>query len=193
MSDEAIDVVREVTTIVERLGHPPGDDPDLYPMTLALAALPGVDARKPLDIHYREYAVRTAFGDDLAEEHALLVRIRALDIAAAPEPVALLPTAEGQVSIVRYWACAGEQLRRLDETKEALRPEAIERVRRDLRALTSAGYVHPYARGTYHWWISEQSGTLVLERWGVVRPGSEAERDELVESVESMLLDRGRM
>jgi hypothetical protein len=190
MSDIKLDLVREVTVIVERLGHPQGDDPDLYPMTHALAALPGVDARRPLDIHYREYVVRTALGDDLGEEQALLARIRQLNIAAAPEPVALLPTVEGQVSIVRYWACPGEELRRLDETKVPLRPEAIERVRHDIRVLTDAGLFHPYARGTYHWWIADPSGTLVLERWGVARQGSDTERSELVESVESMLQRR---
>lgn len=185
-----LDLVREVTAVVERLGHPPHDQ-DLTPMEDALAALPGVKSRTPLDLRYREYAVRTARGDRVSEEHALLARLRALDIAMAPEPIALLPTADGHVSIVRYWACPGEELRRLDETKAALRPEAIERVRRDIRVLTGAGYFHPYARGTYHWWIAERSGTLVLERWFVARPGSEEQRDEFIESVEAMLEHRG--
>ncbi len=186
-----IDLVREVTRIVERLGDPQGADPDLTPMELALAALPGVDARNGLDIRYREYAVRLTMSDYYSDEHAILASIRHLGIAIAPEPVALLPTARGQVSIVRYWACPGEHFCRLDETEVVLRAEAIDRVRADIRALTGAGYVHPYARGTHHWWVADRSGTLVLERWRMARHGDEEDIADFIVSVETMLQERG--
>ena len=120
-----------------------------------------------------------------------LTRMRPWDIAAAPEPVALIPTTEGHVFVGRYWACPGEQLLPVAGTSVRLAPAACLRFRNEMRLLADRDLLHPFAgRGYEAWRVGERSGTLVLTHWAAFRHLLETEKEEMLERLDELLLRR---
>lgn len=170
-----------------------GDSDALYPGVLIsdaiareLPALLGPGVGSILERRLRDYVIHIGYGGlrALADD---LVTIRALEIAAAPELVALRPLREGYVLVARYWACPGEQLRDVGARSEISASAAV-RFRHDMQVLAQHGKLHPYAgRGYDGWLVGERSGTIALAAWNALRPLSDHERDEVLEGCERLL------
>jgi hypothetical protein len=53
--------------------------------------------------------------------------------------------------------------------------------------LVERGKVHPYARGFAHMYVSETSGTILLNAWRVLKTGTSSEQLDFLASIESQL------
>ena len=184
-----MDVLGKVRDIVDRVTATSGPEGDELPrICQELRALPDIDASDPIAFRYREYVIAPGFTMHLDREAEILRWVRGLDIAAAPELVALVPFAEGQAVLVsRYWACEGEILRPVRSLREPLQEQARRRFRRDLATLADNGAIHPYARGTMHWFAAERSETLVLNGWSALRRCNREECDDFLAVVDQVL------
>ncbi|APR74699.1 Hypothetical protein A7982_00045 [Minicystis rosea] len=151
-----------------------------------LAALLGLGVGSILERRFGDYVVLMGSSRlrALADDFRVM---RALEIGAAPELVALRPFGEGHLLIARYWACPGERLQMVDETSE-ISAVAAERFQRDMRVLAEHDMLHPYVgRGYNAWLLAERSGTIALYAWHSRRQLSEHEREEALEGVDSLL------
>ncbi|MGC4067404.1 MAG: hypothetical protein QM784_22715 [Polyangiaceae bacterium] len=139
----------------------------------------------------RDYVIQRAFGAKLPLLVDALTRMRAWNIAAAPEPVALIPTREGHVSVSRYWACAGERLLPVYGSDIRLAPEACARFRQEMQLLAERDMLDPYSgRGHNAWLVGERSGIIVLTHWAAFLPLLERQKEKLLERLDELLLRR---
>jgi hypothetical protein len=155
----------------------------------AIEALPGMQT-DGIEHRYREFVVQVGWGGGLKNEAAALEHVRPLDLAAAPQAAALLPTSEGFVLIRRYAACPDETFVNVDRSNVRFSKEASARFRREVHRLFESGVYHPYARGFSHWWVAESSGTIVLDSWFALRRLDEHEHAEQVELIDRKLAER---
>lgn len=184
-----MNLVDEIEQIVARETRVPAQH-EVWRIGQAIAALPGVTARGHLERSYFEYVIQIGRGDVLSNEASVLTRLRPLDLAAAPELVALIPTTHGHVLVRRYWACAGERVVPVEDSDAKFTAAARQRFRRDMEELAAHGLIHPYARGLRHWLIGETSGTIVLNSWLAVTAFTPRERDELFGWIDDLLASR---
>ena len=91
--------------------------------------------------------------------------------------------------ICRYDATPGERIFSFETTDIFPTEAAQEQIRADMRILAAQGKIHPYARGAFHWLVSE-SGKLFLNSWPSVRSCPPAEIEEMKERVDSVLSRR---
>lgn len=164
------------------------------PMVAAeLRKLPGVDVIDLIRVRDHEYDIRLSRLESLEDEVAALQRLAPLQLAAVPELVALIPISETQFDgalIVRYAKCPGERLVRADSTEDAFQPSAAARFRDEMKKLVAAGYVHPYAEDTYHWLVSSETGTIVLEAWGAIQAATPTSSNEMLTAIDQWLASR---
>lgn len=164
------------------------------PMVAAeLRKLPGVDVIDLIRVRDHEYDIRLSRLESLEDEVAALQRLAPLQLAAVPELVALIPISETQFDgalIVRYAKCPGERLVRADSTEDAFQPSAAARFRDEMKKLIAAGYVHPYAEDTYHWLVSSETGTIVLEAWGAIQAATPTSSNEMLTAIDQWLASR---
>ncbi|MEZ4401137.1 MAG: hypothetical protein R3B06_14020 [Kofleriaceae bacterium] len=155
-----------------------------------LASISDIEPISLNEFRYFGYELRTALVDDAEKDHAQLVRLQAFDLTSAPEPVAVIPTsADGRsvVSLTRYTACVGERLKNAADPSMWFRPEACRRFWDEMQRLAAAGIMHPFARHPMHWWVGEDSGTIVLDSWSAVRYGSPSDIEELLRTIRNTL------
>lgn len=185
-----MNVVEQIEEIVARemrsdAPHVDARIDDAVDKLMSAAIGPGIG--DILERRYRDYVVLSGLGSKLPRLADDLRQMRSWEIAASPEPLALLPTTEGYVLVGRYWACPDEHLLEIDKTM-LLRPGPAARFRRDMHVLAEHGKLHPYAgRGYYNWLVGERSGTIVLSAWGALRPLLDSERDDLLASLDRLL------
>jgi hypothetical protein len=159
----------------------------------ALESIPGAVPFSELGVRCQEYEVTVGRLAGLSNIVEALNSIRPLSLAAAPTVVSLssLREEEGDgVLIVRYDAVAGETLIPGPDSKAPFRADACRRFRAEMQALADGGRVHAYARGLFHWLVSSESGTILLERWAALRDARDQERREVLESIDDILGDR---
>lgn len=158
-----------------------------------LRALPGVDVVDHVQFRLEEYEIRLSLLEHLEDVVAALKRVAPLQLAAAPEVVALLPISETQFNgalVLRYAACPGERLVKAETVPGPFRPEAAERFRADMRKLAEHGMVHPYVRGLMHWLVSSETGTIVLDEWSVIEAADATESERMLKVVDRLLKSR---
>jgi hypothetical protein len=184
-------IVDEIEVVVARESAIMADEPLQSRIWSALSTLPDMDAREFEALRCFEYDIDLCAHASASEEAEILAWIRPFEIAAAPEVAALIPFEnDGCVLIRRYWSCPGERLHPAHETTGPFHEAARTRFRKDMEKLVERGKVHPYARGLSHVLVSQQTGTLVLNRWILVRTGTPREQKELLESIDLQLLTR---
>ena len=54
-------------------------------------------------------------------------------------------------------------------------------------ALAAHGMIHPYARGLYHWLVSEVTRTIVLDQWVAIEATTAAEAADWLETIDATL------
>lgn len=159
-----------------------------------LRALPGAHPLGQLGVRCFEYEIRIGLFGHLAAEQQKLAELAEFELVCKPDFISCtsLSQEEGDaVLVLRYSACKGETLIPLPEWKDPLRTSAGVRLRSELQQLAAQGKVHPYVRGSVHWLVSGETGTLLLERWSAVRDASESDRVEALEAVDEILVERG--
>lgn len=158
----------------------------------AFAELLGPGIGNSLEKLYGRVVIRIG-GEGLAEDGEELRRLRALDVAAAPELLALIAAGDRRVLIARYWACEDEPLVQIDDDEaRVVTAAALARFERDMTVLADHGSYHPYAGEGYDsWWIGERSGTIVLDNWTALEPLESFERDKVLGEIKK-LVDRLR-
>lgn len=153
----------------------------------AIAALLGPGIGDILEKFYRQYVIRIG-GQGLVQDAERLRWLKQIDIAAAPELLALIPASGHFVLVGRHWACADERVVPVDDHAHAVTLEASRRFRRDMEVLADHGKFHAFAgRGVHHWLLGETSGTIVLSDWTVLRPLDPRDRAEVLGAVDRQL------
>lgn len=125
----------------------------------------------------------------MAEEEALK-RVRVLGLHAAPEVVRRVEIQPGEGALItRYPSCMTGQLVPVSPGAVSISPAARALFRDEMRKLGEHRLVHAYApRGYDCWLIASDSGTLVLDRWGVaLRDCSAGEVDEAMRRIDRLL------
>lgn len=193
-AEEEMNVVDEVTAIVSRVrALALAPEEETAQIDDAIAALPGVESSEYGERHrYRELMIHVRWGGLPDKEIDALARVRSLDIAAAPEVALLLPTAEGYVLVLRYWACPGETLVNVDASAVQFSKPASERFRADLVRLLDRGEQHGYLRGFMYWWVAQPSGTILLDSWATLHPCDEKDRAAYLRTIDWMLAERAQ-
>jgi hypothetical protein len=188
-----IDVPRLVSDLVAGVtttSTAAGEEQFLEVLT-ALRAVPGVDGTESPVFRLAEFEIRVGMLSYLEQERAALARVADLSLVAAPEYVTCIPAGERHgVLVSRYTACPGERLRPAESTEGPFREAAREQFRKDMNTLVEHGLVHPYARGMAHWLVSSETGALLLESWGAVRPCGAAEGARMLATIERRLEER---
>jgi hypothetical protein len=186
-----MNVIGEVEAIVARESDVKADEPLRSRMWSALSKLPDTDGRELQSLHCFEYAIDVCSRESAEDEAAILAWIRPLEIVAAPEIEAVIPFADEDCVLVRrYWACPGERLLPARETRGPFHEATRMRFRKDMEKLMERGKLHPYARGLSHVLVSQETGTLLLNRWDMVRAGTSREQKDLLESIDMQLATR---
>lgn len=181
-----MNIVNEIRAIVAREMAAPGRRDEPSRISGAIAALAGEDSGDILERFYREYTIQIG-GEGLRTLAETFEWMRSLEIAAAPEVAALIPTSDRYVLVGRYWACTEEKLLSVRSENVTFREAARKRFRRDMEVLAEHGKFHPYApRGFFHWFVGESSGTIVMDSWLALRPCSARERDQLLERLDEL-------
>jgi len=153
----------------------------------AIATLLGPGIGDILEKFYRQYVIRIG-GQGLVHDAERLRWLKQLDIAAAPELLALIPASGHVVLVCRHWACNDEQMVPVADQTHLVTPEATRRFQRDMQVLADHGKFHAFAgRGLHHWFIGETSGTIVLSDWTVLRPLDPRDRAEVLGAVDRQL------
>jgi hypothetical protein len=185
-----MDVLAIVKAVVARCANPCDTDGSELRRVLEQLAEAGFDVSDRFNARYSEYEVRPGFNMHHEREVEKLRWLRSLNLAIAPEFIALLPLAQAQSVLVRrYWSCAGETVRYVAQTPMLLRAECIDAAVADLRTLEAHGCVHPHARVFEGWLYGTTSGKLVLANWLSLRR-SDADDEGRLESAEAMLRRR---
>ncbi len=154
----------------------------------ALTAVPGIRSHHRPVFHYNEYELWAGPLRDIDYLERCLTRVRPLALRVAPEWVTVIPVgADKGVLLLRYPACAGEQLLRVDELEGAFDEQAARRFRHELQTLADHGLVHTYTRGGAHWMVGSETGTIVLDSWHALQSGSPSDRVEMLRSVDHAL------
>jgi hypothetical protein len=186
-----MNVIEEVEAIVVRESTITAEEPLQWRIWSALSRLDDMDARELQTLRWFEYDINVCSRESAEEEAAILAWLRPLEIVAAPEVAAVIPFANDDCVLTRrYWACPGERLLPAHETRGPFHAAARMRFRKDMEKLVEHGKVHPYARGLSHVLVSQGAGTLVLNRWNMVRTGTPREQKDLLESIDLQLATR---
>jgi hypothetical protein len=184
-----MNLIDTVTEIVAREVGADSTEPVRVRIRQALSELPDMDARDILERRWFEYDIEVQSRITIDLEVGILASIRSLDIAAAPELVAVVPFGNSGVIIRRYWACPGERLLPADPNVRPFDVAASERFRRDMAVLAEHGKIHTFARGFPHWFVSERSHTIVLNEWISCTDAKVEECRQFVKSI-NFQLDR---
>jgi len=189
----AINVPKEVNQIVSRVNgtSTAASDNRLHEILALLRELPEIEAVETLAFRYKEFEIRVGLLSGL-KSHLDALRLAApLCLSAAPSLVEYIPIDEREgVLIVRYAACPGERLTRVETTTEPFREVASRRFRADMQTLIEHGLVHPFVRGPHHWLISSETGTLVLDSWYALRACDPEEGAEMLAKIDRQLETR---
>jgi hypothetical protein len=182
-----VNVVKEIEAIAAREAL--SDAPYLsWRIGEAITATLGPGEGDGLEKLIRQYVVRIG-GQVLVTDSENLTWMRTLDIAAAPELLALIPARNLFVLVGQYWACTDEQLLEVDRTID-FTPEASARFYRDMVTLADQGKYQPYAgRGDAHWRIGATSGTIVLRSWTALSPLPPDERAAVLQRIDRKLAE----
>lgn len=191
-ADHAMKITDEIQTIVAIESARTCQEPLRWRIYHAIAQLANAEAHELSAIRWFEYEIDTSDRATADREAELLAWLRSLDIAAAPEVAAAIPFGANEcVMVRRYWACPGERLVIPDDIAGAPWPEAARtRFRQDMAKLADHGKIHPYARGFAHMYLSDRSGTIVLNTWPVLCSGNERERQDFLASIDFQLQQR---
>lgn len=131
-----------------------------------IASLVGTPGGRGIEHASAEYVVHIGLYNTLARLEASLRELEPFKITPAPVVAASFAGRETQVVVLRYWACVGENLAKLDAPLDTIPRDARVRFRDDLRRMAEAGYMHPFAhRGTLYWRRSDTTSTIVLASW----------------------------
>jgi uncharacterized protein len=167
------------------------DGSKFHEVLASLRDVTGIESLKGLAFRYDEFAIRVGSSQSMEAIAASLAQVAAFALSIAPSVVEIVPLdAFDSVLVTRYAACAGERLAGIETTAAPFREAASERFRADMQKLVDHGLVHPYARGEFHWLISSETGTLVLDSWEALRECSAAEGRELMGNVDRILASR---
>ncbi len=184
-----MDLVATVNELVARLKSP-------HEVLQAIRALPGLEDINGITFRFNEYELNAG----LARQHEDLVNklrwLATLDIAAAPEVVALISIGTTDlgaqsVLITRYRHCAGEKLVKADSTQGPFNTEAVNRFIEDMRKLAEHGALNPFAsRGFSHWLVCDRTGTLVLSGWRALTTCTPRQGARMLEELFELLTAR---
>jgi uncharacterized protein len=156
-----------------------------------LGAIAGIEPHTEPEFRFNEFEVSVGMAGSRRGTRNMLESIASMSLSIAPSVVAYIPFGDDDaVLITRYAACPGERLARIETTTGPLQEAAGARFRADMQKLVDRGLVHPYVRGPYHWLISSETGTLVLDSWYALRECSEAEGIEMMGKVDGFLARR---
>jgi uncharacterized protein len=188
MSD--LNICDEIHRIVKHVNDT-STSPDnrrFHEVLALLRTLPGIESLEGIDFRYNEFEIRVGNAGRIKAAVAALEPAATFALSIAPAVVEVIPIdAFDGVLITRYAACPGERLARIETTTGPLRDAAGARFRADMQTLVDHGLVHPYARGSYHWLISSETGTLVLDSWEALRPCTAAEGLEMMAKIDNLL------
>jgi len=191
--DPAVNIIDEIGALVAGEPEVGADDPIGARLRVqeAISGLLGVDSRDDSVSRWYEYEIEVGVRSSVEAEAEILGWLRTLEIAAAPEVAAAFPFGSNSVLVRRYWACPSEHLI-VPEPFDGLRwPEAARtRFRQDMVKLAKHGRVHPWARGGAHMYVSDRSGTVLLNSWYVLKTATEREQRDFLESIDLQLQRR---
>ena len=180
---EQVNLIDEIQKIVARETSNCGSGNEEVRIDESIAGLLGENSGTILERLHQELAIQIRYGEGPRKLADDLTWMRDLEISAAPEVVALLPITNGYVLVSRYWACPGERLISAQTTNVKFQTDACPRFRRDMEVLADHGKMHPFAgRGFAHLFVGEQTGTIVMNAWSVLKPCSPRERSSLSRS-----------
>jgi hypothetical protein len=187
-----MNIIDEIQAIAARESADPSNERLRWRIREAVSKLPDAISADRQTSRWFEYEVDVCDQRPADDEAEILTWLRSLDIGAAPEVAAIIPI-RGQecVLVRRYWACPGERLLVPHPLDGSSWPEAA-RVRflRDMEHLTEHGKVHPWARGYAHMYVSERSGTILLNTWSMLKSGTPDEQHDFLHSIKFKLLRR---
>lgn len=189
-STSPIPLIATITAIVARESASSSTEIERVRILQAISDLPGMDAGDALERRYFEYDIEVQSQPAVDQEVRILASIRSLALAAAPEVAAVIPFGTGSVIVRRYAACAGERLVPAELTDGRFDVAARERFRQDMAALAASGRVHTYARGLAHWFVSDRTHAIVLNRWVACEPTDPEECARFVKSIDRQLASR---
>ncbi|HET9622331.1 MAG TPA: hypothetical protein VFP84_13255 [Kofleriaceae bacterium] len=189
-----MNIVDEARQVIARESQTVTEVPLYLRVRDALAQLPEMEAHPHSLLRWFEYEIEFLSRNHIDEESRILDWLRSLEIAAAPEVAAVIPLRGNEcVMITRYWACPGERLLipHRDSDVGPPWPEAARtRFRDDMAKLAAHGKVHPYARGYAHMYLSDRTGTVLLNTWSVLKAGTAREQREFLESIDFQIQRR---
>jgi hypothetical protein len=191
--DSAMNLIDEIKALVAGEQETGADDPIEARLRVreAISGLLGIDSRDDSVPRWYEYEIAVGVRSSVDEEAEILGWLRTLEIAAAPEVAAVFPFGSNSVLVRRYWACPSEHLIVPEPLYPLPWPEpARTRFRRDMAKLAKHGRVHPWARGLAHMYVSDRSGTILLNAWSVLKTATEREQRDFLESIDFQLQRR---
>jgi hypothetical protein len=146
------------------------------------------------EFHYREFELRVSGSERLRRDAEKLTRFQDLSLTSLPEFVSLTELSPTQgLLLVRYRACAGEDLLPVRHREVVFTEGAKQAFRRDAQVLFERGLFHPYAaRGFEHWWTSSESGTIVMDAWTNVGQFRGRDGERALERIDEMLAEGSR-
>ena len=187
-----MNMIDEIKGIVTRESASTSSEQLRWRIRAAISKLPDAISSDNLTSRWFEYEIDVRDQRNVNDEAEILTWLRSLDISAAPEVAAMIPI-RGQecVLVRRYWACPGERLLVPDPLDSETWPEAARmRFLRDMERLAEHGKVHPWARGDAHVYVSDRSGTILLNTWSVLKSGTSDEQHDFLRSINFKLLRR---
>jgi hypothetical protein len=162
---------------------------DVHAVLHALRAVPGIEELDgPIAFRICEHEIHVGLKAGMERQRDMLEKVRALDLAIAPEVVALHPIGDEEAALLlRYRACRGEHLLPVRAVDGPIPPESFARAKRDIAKLGSNGFVHRYAgRGAASWLASDKQKTLVLSGWTSLAQGSAKDGESMCEQVNAV-------
>ncbi|MCB9545805.1 MAG: hypothetical protein H6706_08065 [Myxococcales bacterium] len=154
----------------------------------ALGALPGAEDAGWGTHRHLEYETWVGAPEVARRRVHALALVAPLRLALAPVVVGELPAGDGSVVLVtRYAACPGERLRPVLAADVPIGEAAMQRFRREINKMAERGLVHAFTRGAVHWRVSSETGTLVLDAWQALQPGTPAACEEMRQQVDRAL------
>jgi uncharacterized protein len=186
-------VTERVTEIVLHVGavSTATDNKQFLEVIEAVKAIPEFVSIDGREFRYNEFEIWIGQLAHAKEKIDALDALASFDLSAAPSFVSSIPIGSSHCAIVsRYAACPGERLARVETTTGPFREAASRRFRAEMQTLIDHGLVHPFVRGPYHWLVSSETGTLVLDSWYALRECDREEGVQMMEKVDRQLASR---
>jgi hypothetical protein len=186
-------VTERVTEIVLHVGavSTATDNKQFLEVIEAVKAIPEFVSIDGREFRYNEFEIWIGQLAHSKEKIDALDALASFDLSAAPSFVSSIPIGSSHCAIVsRYAACPGERLARVETTTGPFREAASRRFRAEMQTLIDHGLVHPFVRGPYHWLVSSETGTLVLDSWYALRECDREEGVQMMEKVDRQLASR---